>query len=150
MLNSANLERLSIDNFQVFEEKAFGSIKLAMGKYETIVRILEFWEVNTINWQSLSDEEIISKLSSIKGIGKWTIDMILLYTLERPNVFPHDDFHLKQIMVSLYGLDEKVRLKAQMLEISEKWGNQKSLAVLYLLEWKNLKKENATSKNRNI
>lgn len=150
MLNSANLERLSIDNFQVFEEKSFGNVKLAMGKYETIVRILEFWEVNNINWQTLSDEEITSKLSSIKGIGKWTIDMILLYTLERPNVFPYDDFHLKQIMVSLYGLDEKVKLKAQMLKISEKWGNQKSLAVLYLLEWKNLKKENATSKNRNI
>lgn len=150
MLNLSNLERLSIDNFHVFEEKSFGSIKLAMGKYETIVRILEFWEANNINWQSLSDEEIISKLSSIKGIGKWTIDMILLYTLERPNIFPYDDFHLKQIIVSLYGLDEKVRLKAQMLEISGKWKNQQSLAVLYLLEWKNLKKENAASKNQNI
>ncbi len=140
MLNSANLERLNVDNFPVFEEKSFGKIKLAIGKYETIVRILEFWEANNINWQSLSDEEIISKLSSIKGIGKWTIDMILLYTLERPNVFPYDDFHLKQIMISLYGLDEKVRLKAQMLEVSEKWGNQKSLAVLYLLEWKQYNK----------
>lgn len=140
MLNLANLERLSVDNFQVFEEKSFGNVKLAMGKYKTIVSILKFWEVNNIHWPSLSDEEIISKLSSIKGIGKWTIDMILLYTLERPNIFPYDDFHLKQIMVSLYGLDEKVRLKAQMLEISEKWENQKSLAVLYLLEWKQYNK----------
>ena len=140
MLNSANLERLNLENFHFFEEKSFGSIKLAMGKYETIVRIVEFWEINKIDWHLLSDEEIIATLSSIKGIGKWTIDMILLYTLERPNVFPYDDFHLKQIMVSLYGLDEKVKLKAQMLEISEKWGNQKSLAVLYLLSYKNLKK----------
>ena len=111
-----------------------------MGKYETIVRIVEFWELNKIDWHHLSDEEIIATLSSIKGIGKWTIDIILLYTLERPNVFPYDDFHLKQIMVSLYGLDEKVKLKAQMLEISENWGNQKSSAVLYLLSYKNLKK----------
>jgi len=140
MLNSANLERLSVNNFQVFEEKSFRSIKLAMGKYETIVRILDFWEENNVDWQALSDEEIISRLSLIKGIGKWTIDMILLYTLERPNVFPYDDFHLKQIMVSLYGLDAKVKLKAQMINCSENWGNQKSLAVLYLFEWKNFEK----------
>jgi len=68
------------------------------------------------------------------------VDMILLYTLQRPDVFPYDDFHLKQIMTSLYGLDSKLKLKAKMIEISEKWGNQKSLAVLYLLDWKNYQK----------
>lgn len=140
MLHSANLERLSRDNFQQFEERTFDNIKLSIDKYETIVRILEFWKANTIDWHLLKDEEVILKLSTIKGIGKWTIDMVLLYTLQRPNIFPYDDFHLKQIMVSLYSLDPKVKLKAQMLEIAENWGNQKSLAVLYLLAWKQHKK----------
>lgn len=140
MLNSANLARLSLDNFQQFEERAFSNVKLAAGKYETIVGILAFWEANKIDWQLLEDEEVISKLSEIKGIGKWTIDMILLYTLQRPNIFPYDDFHLKQIMVSLYTLDPKAKLKAQMIEIAENWGNQKSLAVLYLFAWKQYKK----------
>jgi DNA-3-methyladenine glycosylase II len=67
--------------------------------------------------------------------------MILLYTLERPNVFPYDDFHLKQIMISLYNLNPKVRLKAQMLEVADNWGNQKSLAVLYLLAYKEFNKK---------
>ncbi|MDZ7935224.1 MAG: hypothetical protein U5M51_09720 [Emticicia sp.] len=44
MLNLANLEKLSIDNFQVFEEKSFGNIKLALGKYESILSILGFWK----------------------------------------------------------------------------------------------------------
>jgi DNA-3-methyladenine glycosylase II len=87
-----------------------------------------------------SDNEVVKELSSIKGIGKWTIDMILLYTLNRPNVFPYEDFHLKQIMVSLYGLNEKVKLKAQMLAVAENWGEQKSLAVLYLLAYKQYNK----------
>ena len=65
--------------------------------------------------------------------------MILLYTLQRPCVFPFDDFHLKQVMTTLYGLNPKAKLKAQMLEIAEKWENQQSLAVLYLLAWKNQK-----------
>ena len=62
--------------------------------------------------------------------------MILLYTLQRPNVFPYDDFHLKQIMTSLYGLNPSVKLKAQMIAIADEWGENKSLAVRYLLAWK--------------
>jgi DNA-3-methyladenine glycosylase II len=109
MLNKASLDILTPENFLVFEEKAFSTIKLSIGKYETVLRIIEFWHenkraTNRINWQALSDEEVIEKLSSIKGIGRLTIDMILLYTLQRPNVFPYDDFHLKEIMIRLYKL----------------------------------------------
>lgn len=139
-LERASIEHLTIDNFHLIEKCSLPQIKLAMGKYETMLAFLAYWSKNTKDFNKLSDEEVIKELSSIKGIGKWTIDMILLYTLVRPNVFPYDDFHLKQIMVSLYGLDEKVKLKSQMLEISEKWENQKSLAVLYLLAWKQFNK----------
>lgn len=135
-LERASIDRLTIDNFHLLEKFSFSQIKLAMGKYETMMSFIEYWKNNIKDFNTLPDEEVISELSSIKGIGKWTIDMILLYTLNRPNVFPYDDFHLKQIMVSLYGLNEKVKLKAQMLEIAENWGEQKSLAVLYLLAYK--------------
>ena len=141
MLNTASLEILTPENFAQFEEKAFSGIKLSIGKYETVLRIIEFWSENTIKWQALKDEEVISTLSSIKGIGQWTIDMILLYTLQRPNVFPYDDFHLKEIMVKLYGLDPNVKLKAQMIDISNAWGEHKSLAVWYLLAWKEFNKK---------
>jgi DNA-3-methyladenine glycosylase II len=141
MLNTASLEILTPENFPAFEEKAFSNIKLSIGKYETVLRIIEFWSENTIKWQALKDEEVISTLSSIKGIGQWTIDMILLYTLQRPNVFPYDDFHLKEIMVKLYGLDPNVKLKAQMIDISNAWGEHKSLAVWYLLAWKEFNKK---------
>ena len=146
MLNTASLEILTPENLPQFEEKAFSTIKLSIGKYETILRIVEFWNennraTNRINWQELNDEEVIEKLSSIKGIGKWTIDMILLYTLQRPNVFPYDDSHLKEIMVKLYCLDPNVKLKAQMIDISNTWGEHKSLAVKYLLAWKEFNKK---------
>ena len=140
MLHAAKIERLSPINFSEFEEMALKDAQLSVGKYETVLRILEFWETNQVDWFQLEDVEVRTKLSEIKGIGNWTIDMILLYTLQRPNVFPYDDFHLKQIMTSLYGLDPRTKLKAQMIEISEKWAGQKSLAVLYLLDWKNHKK----------
>ena len=136
MLQSADIEKLTVNNFELFEEKSFVKTKLSINKYETVLGVLEFCKKENIDWKSLSDEEIIEKLSSIKGIGKWTIDMILLYTLQRPNVFPFDDFHLKEIMVKLYGLNPNVKLKAQIIEISNAWNGYKSLAVKYLFETK--------------
>ncbi len=139
-LERAGLTQLTLSNFAVFEERAISQLKLSRGKYETLQRVLDFFDSNQINWTHLSDEEVISRLSSIKGIGRWTIDMILTYTLKRPDVFPVDDFHLKRLMVSLYGLNEKVKLKAQMLDVAQSWGNEKSLAVLYLFAWKTFRK----------
>lgn len=141
MLQKASLDTLSLENFAQFEEKAFENANFSMNKYETIERTIDYFQTNKINWQELSDDEIIEKLSSIKGIGKWTIDMILLYTLQRPNVFPYDDFHLKEIMVRLYGLNPNVKLKNQMLDISNTWHEHKSLAVKYLLFWKTFNKQ---------
>ena len=69
----------------------------------------------------------------------WTIDMLLLYNFQCPNVFPADDYHLKQLMPKLYDLDPSSRLKAQMKDVAECWSPHASLAVRYLLEWKRLK-----------
>ncbi|TAF75592.1 MAG: DNA-3-methyladenine glycosylase 2 family protein [Bacteroidetes bacterium] len=142
-LELAGIEHLTLQNFNLLEQHSLPQIKLALGKYESMMTFIEYWSNNTINFKELSDEEVIKELSSIKGIGKWTIDMILIYTLQRPNVFPYDDFHLKEIMINLYGLNPNVKLKAQMLEIAKKWKNQKSLAVLYLLAYKAYNKNNS-------
>lgn len=137
-LERAGIEKLTLDNFHLFEKHSLPHLKLANGKYETMLLFIEYWSKTKLDFTTLSNEELFSELSSIKGIGKWTIDMILLYTLQRSNIFPFDDFHLKQVMTALYHLDPKVKLKAQMLAISDNWGDQKTLAVLYLLAYKNL------------
>ena len=136
MLNRAGLETLTLENFEQFEEHGLPTVKLSQRKLETVDRIWSFWQANQIAWGKSSDAEVREKLSAIKGIGPWTMDMILLYTLERPDVFPHDDFRLKQVMTSLYGLNPRSRLKAQMIEIAQLWGSHKSLAVKYLLAGK--------------
>ena len=138
-LDKAGIQQLNLENFYLLEKYSLPHLKLSMGKYETMVAFIEYWSNHSFNYFELTDDAIINELSSIKGIGKWTIDMILLYTLGRPNIFPYDDFHLKQIMISLYQLDPNVKLKASMLNIAEQWGEQKSLAVLYLLAYKTFK-----------
>lgn len=138
LLEKASLTELTPDNFPVFEEMALPGIKISMSKLETILRVVQFWQQNTVDWAGLTDEEIRNTLGSIKGIGAWTIDMILLYTLERTDVFPTDDYRLKLIMERLYGLDPKSRLKAQMNNIAEKWRPHRSVATLYLLAFKKM------------
>lgn len=138
-IERAGIEILTCDNFYRFEKESLPHLNLAMGKYETMMMFAEYWSNNSSDFNSLNNEEVISALSSIKGIGKWTIDMILLFTLERSDIFPFDDFHLKQIMIDVYNLDPKSKLKAQMIKISENWRAEKSLAVLFLLQWKKQK-----------
>lgn len=140
MLSKSNLEMLTPNNFPVFEEKAFDGIKLSMKKYETVSNILQHWEKNSVKWETLSDDEVKKELAQIKGVGAWTIDMILIYTLQRPDVISYDDFHIKQIMTNLYNLDPKSKLKAQMKEIGEQWSPYKSTAFRYLLDWKKYNK----------
>lgn len=135
-LKRSGIAYVTPENFHLFELHGISNLKMSMNKYETLLRFVEYWSNQSKDFFALTDEEVIKELSSIKGIGQWTIDMVLLYTLKRPNIFPVDDFHIKQVMIYLYQLDPKNKLKSQMLQIAEKWGSQKSLAVLYLLEWK--------------
>ncbi|TDB67346.1 DNA-3-methyladenine glycosylase family protein [Arundinibacter roseus] len=141
MLKRADITILTTDNFEQFEEKALVHIKVSLRKLETVVAVVDFFKENSVDWNSLSDQQVRKKLSAIRGIGDWTIDMILLYTLNRPNIFPADDFHLKELMIRLYGLNAATKLKAQMMEIAEKWSPNKSLAVKYLLGWKEFQKQ---------
>ena len=140
MLDKANITMLTPVNFSEFESKVFENIKLSKKKYETVLNIIQYWEENDVKWLELSDEEVIEQLSQIKGVGKWTMDMVLIYTLNRPNIFSYDDFHIKQIMVQLYNLNPKSKLKAQMKEASEPWYPFKSMAFQYLIEWKKFNK----------
>ncbi len=141
MMGQAGLAILTPENFHIFEEKSFGSVKLSAKKYETINNILSYWSKHILNWEELTDQEVRTQLSEIKGVGQWTIDMILIYTLNRPDVFSFDDFHIKQIMTALYELNPNSRLKSQMKDVAEQWSPQKTKAFLYLLEWKKAQKK---------
>lgn len=136
LLSFTSIELLTPSNFHEFEKLALPRVKLSERKYETIAAVLSFFEGTSVQWNELSDDDVRVHLSSIKGIGNWTIDMILLYTLQRPDIFPSDDYHLKQIMTTVFGLNPNSRLKKQMQEVSEQWKPNRSSFVLKLLEAK--------------
>lgn len=75
-----------------------------------------------------SDEEVISELTQIKGIGRWTAEMILISTLNRPDVFSVDDLGLRNAITRLYGISDR----KEMLTLSETWKPYRSTACWYL------------------
>ena len=84
----------------------------------------------------LSDEELIKELTKIKGVGRWTVEMILIFTLGRPDVFAIDDLALRQAVIKLYKLKNTKTLKKRILKISERWSPNRSLASRYLWAWR--------------
>jgi len=87
---------------------------------------------------AMSNEEIIELLTEIKGVGKWTVEMLLMFTLGREDVFAVDDLGIQQAMIKVYQLDvtDKKKMKEQMLKLSAKWSPYRTYACLHLWGWK--------------
>ena len=89
----------------------------------------------------MSNEEVINYLSEIKGVGRWTVEMLLMFTLGRPDVFAPDDLGIQNAMIRLYKLnrDDKKKFRDDMLRISAKWEPYRTYACLHLWHWKDSK-----------
>jgi DNA-3-methyladenine glycosylase II len=79
----------------------------------------------------LSDEALIERLTSIRGVGRWTVEMLLIFTLGRPDVLPVDDFGVRDGYRALYGLEVPPKPKA-LAEIGVAWSPYRSIAAWYL------------------
>ncbi len=86
-------------------------------------------------WAALDDEAVIAELTKILGIGRWTADMFLIFTLLRGDVLPLGDVGLQRAMGTYYGGGGKLE-GAQMERIAEAWRPWRSVAVWYL--WRSL------------
>jgi DNA-3-methyladenine glycosylase II len=87
---------------------------------------------------ALPDEEVISELVAVKGIGLWSAQMFLMFHLDRPDVLPVGDLGIRRAFERVYGLGE-LPLPAQMEEIAAPWRPYRTLACRYL--WRSLRNE---------
>jgi DNA-3-methyladenine glycosylase II len=87
------------------------------------------------HWTSWDDEEIIRLLTRIKGVGRWTAEMVLMFTLNRPDVFPVDDLGIQTAMSRLYGISKEEKdWKIKMQEAASAWQPYRTYGSKYL--WK--------------
>ncbi len=84
----------------------------------------------------MSDEEIVTHLTGVKGIGRWSAEMFLMFNLHSPDILPLDDRGIQKAMISLFNLKDDKKLKTNMLKTSHSWRPFRTVACWYL--WKSL------------
>lgn len=108
-------------------------------KYSYIVDLSEKFMNQTELFQELANmrnEEVITALTSVKGIGVWTAQMFLMFTLGRLDVFPVDDLAIRTAMANEFGFERDEVKKERYHKLSEPWTPYRSVACWYL--WKSL------------
>ena len=95
-------------------------------------------QVDDKRFYKMTNEEIVEFLTQIKGVGKWTVEMLLMFTLGREDVFAVDDLGIQQAMAKVYKLDmtDRKGLREKMLKISAKWSPYRTYACFYLWKFK--------------
>jgi len=128
---------------QILETPAttFRSIGFSNAKASYVHNVCKFFIDNKITDASLhrmNNNEVQELLTQIKGVGKWTVEMILMFTLGREDVFAMDDLGLKQSIIKLYNIKEtdKKLLQQKIEKISNKWSPYRTYACRYLWGWK--------------
>ena len=86
----------------------------------------------------MSNEEVITYLTQIKGVGKWTVEMLLMFALCREDLFAIDDLGLRQAVTGLYELKQRKKKTqdAAILKITAQWAPYRTYACMYLWRWK--------------
>ena len=80
---------------------------------------------------AMEDEALIERLITLRGVGRWTVEMLLIYSLERPDILPADDFGVREGYRRMKGLEVQPNRK-QMIEIGLGWSPFRTVAAWYL------------------
>ncbi len=131
----------SCDQVLACSNESLRSIGLSQSKVHYIQNVAEFFLAHKITDKQLyamEPDAIVELLTQIKGVGKWTVEMLMLFSMGQEDVFAVDDLGIQQAMIKLYGIESstKKELHTKMVAISSKWTPFRSYACLHLWQWK--------------
>ena len=128
LLGSINPETIS--EADISKIQVCGMSQRKAGYIKGIAEAAISGEVDFNLLHTMSDEEIIKKLSSLHGVGEWTAEMLLIFSLNRPNVVSYKDLAIRRGMMNLYGLKELPKEKFE--KYKKRYSPYGSVASLYL------------------
>jgi len=121
------------------DDQAIRSAGMSRGKTAYIKNVAQYWLDNRLinaDWAQWTDQEIIDMLTTIKGVGQWTTEMVLMFVLKRPDLLPLDDLVVKRNIIALFGInDTKLKgkkLNAEILRVTEPWRPYRSYASRFM------------------
>lgn len=117
------------------------SIGLSHAKTKYVHNVARFSIEKGIGFNELSkmaNEEVIAYITQIKGVGRWTAEMLLMFALGREDIFSIDDLGIQNAMRKIYKLDglERKEFREALQQISQKWSPYRTYACIYLWRWK--------------
>ncbi|GAB3296793.1 DNA-3-methyladenine glycosylase [Hymenobacter tenuis] len=117
--------------------RAAGISRQKAGYLRAIADFAQRDQLDHAHLSQLSDDDFTSHLTQIKGVGRWTAQMLQMFALDQPDVFPEGDLGIQNAMRRHYGLQETGRaLLKRMIELAEPWRPYRTLASKYL--WQSL------------
>jgi DNA-3-methyladenine glycosylase II len=122
-----------------FEDlRAIGLSNAKANYVQNVARFELEFGLKTALLNKMDNEEVIQYLTQIKGVGRWTAEMLLMFALGREDVFAIDDLGIRNAMIGLYELDtaDKKALNNNLLSISASWSPYRTYACLHLWQWK--------------
>lgn len=127
---------------QIFDtpNETLRGIGLSNAKVSYVKNVAQFAMEHGMDAKKLSkmsNEEVIEYLVPIKGVGRWTVEMLLMFTLGREDVFSPDDLGIQNGIAQIYKIDktDKKKLREEMMRISAKWAPYQTYACLHLWNW---------------
>ena len=123
-----------IDNLSDKKMRKLGLSRQKISYLNDLAKKFMDKEVNPRKFHSQSDQEIIEELVRIRGIGRWTAEMFLMFSLAREDVFPADDLGIKKAIERIYGLKDTSTKKLDLFSL--RWKPYRTYASLYL--WKSI------------
>lgn len=138
MIDLMGRERPSPSKVLDASDEALRAVGLSRQKSAYVRSIATFFTENPqLDWDNLSDEDAIEHLVSIRGVGEWTAQMVLMFTLGREDVFAPGDLGIQLAMKELYSIDGKGKaLEKKMVLIAEPWRPYRSYACRALWPWR--------------
>lgn len=135
-----DLTEASIARLSAVELRAVGVSPQKAGYLIDLAQQVSSGGVNLNRIGRLSNESVIRELTQVKGVGRWTAQMFLIFALGRLDVFPHDDLGVRTAIRELYGFDE-LPDKNECLEIATPWSPYESVASWYCWRLIDLKRK---------
>jgi len=132
------IKKVSPQNIKKIHSNSLKSVGLSRQKVQYLKNLSDAFIKNKIKiklWSKMNDEEIIQDLIQIKGIGRWTAEMFLIFNLCRADIFPLDDIGMIRGLCKIYNLNYPLN-KSEVLKIGNKWKPYRSIATWYL--WRSL------------
>ena len=136
--NLFNNNQVDLDILLSKDDDELRSAGLSYSKSSYVKNVASYFlneKQQSINWSTLEDQNIISELTQIKGVGIWTVQMILIFKLNRPDVLPLDDLIVRKGLINVLNLNpDTPKIKTVLTDLTSHWRPHRS--YVSRLMWK--------------